>query len=112
VPKIAIANDLIDAWQPAIGKAILKNWRISGEICDAVGEQSQILTVRTGPPTLGDVLIAGVRLAKRMRNPHDTSVSLTAGGVLMRLNLPIEDCHSLIAKSAADVRALERVLHP
>ncbi|HEY2685773.1 MAG TPA: HDOD domain-containing protein [Steroidobacteraceae bacterium] len=111
-PRRVLTNDLIDAWHPAIARAILKNWNISQEVCTAVGEQSEVLSVRTGPPTLTDVLIVGARLAKRMRNPHDTNTSLTAGGVLLRLNLSIEECHALISKSAADVRALERVLHP
>jgi len=67
--------------------------------------------VRTGPPTLTDVLIAGIRLAKRLRNSQDTT-SLSSGGVLARLNLSIEECNSLIAEAGLETRALERTLRP
>jgi hypothetical protein len=48
-------------------------------------------------------------LAKRMKNHYDAT-SLSAGGVLARLNLSVEECQSLVNEAAADVRALERVL--
>ena len=107
--RIELSADLVDAWHPIIGKAVLKNWGMSDEVCDAVGAQQEIHVVRTGNATLTDVLIAGIRLAKRMKSPHDTG-SLSAGGVLARLNLSMEECNGLIAEAVADVRALERAL--
>jgi hypothetical protein len=65
--------------------------------------------VHTGNATLTDVLVAGIRLAKRMNQSYDTT-SLSAGGVLARLNLSLEECHSLVAEAEADVRALQRAL--
>jgi hypothetical protein len=44
-----------------------------------------------------------------MKNHYDAT-SLSAGGVLARLNLSVEECQSLVKDAAADVRALERVL--
>jgi HD-like signal output (HDOD) protein len=107
--RVVLSEDLIDAWHPVIAKAVLKNWRMNAEVCEAVGAQSEIHVVRTGNATLTDVLIIGIRLARRMRNPSDAS-SLSAGGVLARLNLSVEECDGLIDESAADVRALERAL--
>jgi HD-like signal output (HDOD) protein len=109
-PRIVLSRDLIEAWHPAIGKAILKNWHISDTVCEAVGAQREILGVRTGAATLDDVLIAGIRLANRWRNSYDPA-SLTSGGVLARLNLSMEECNRLIAEAAAEVRALGHVLH-
>jgi HD-like signal output (HDOD) protein len=105
---VVLSNDLVDAWHPAIAKAVLKNWRMSEEVCEAVGAQDEVGVARTGSATLTDVLIIGIRLANRMKHHHD--VSLSAGGVLARLNLSIEECHSLVDEAAADVRALERAL--
>jgi HD-like signal output (HDOD) protein len=107
--RLVLSDDLVDAWHPVIAKAVLKNWRMSAEVCEAVGAQADVHGVRTGNATLTDVLIAGIRLAKRMKNPYDDS-SLSAGGVLARLNLPVEECQTLIDEAAADVRALERAL--
>ncbi len=107
--RLVLSEDLVDSWHPAIAKAVLKNWRMSAEVCEAVGAQADVHVVRTGNATLTDVLITGIRLAKRMKNPHDDA-SLSAGGVLARLNLSIEECQKLIAEAAADVRALERAL--
>ena len=107
--KVVLSEDLVDAWHPVIAKAVLRNWRMSEEVCEAVGAQAQVDVVRTGNGTLTDVLVIGIRLAKRMKQYHDAT-SLSAGGVLARLNLSVEECQGLIDDSAADVRALERTL--
>jgi HD-like signal output (HDOD) protein len=107
--RLVLGDDLVDAWHPLIAKAVLKNWRMSAEVCEAVGAQAEVHVVRTGNATLTDVLITGIRLAKRMKNPYEDA-SLSAGGVLARLNLSLEECHNLIGEAAADVRALERAL--
>jgi HD-like signal output (HDOD) protein len=107
--RIVLSDDLVDAWHPLIAKAVLKNWRMSAEVCETVGAQADFHEVRTGNATLTDVLITGIRLAHRMKNPHDDS-SLSAGGVLARLNLSVEECRNLVSESAADVRVLERAL--
>jgi HD-like signal output (HDOD) protein len=107
--RVVLSNDLVDAWHPVIAKAVLKNWQISEEVCEAVAAQAQVDVVRTGSATLTDALVLGIRLAKRMRNYHEDS-SLSAGGVLARLNLSVEECHSLVDEAAAEVRMLERAL--
>jgi HD-like signal output (HDOD) protein len=107
--RVVLCNDLVDAWHPAIAKAVLKNWRIGEEVCEAVGAQADVDVVRTGSATLTDALIIGIRLAKRMKN-HSDGPGLSAGGVLARLNLSVEECQSLVDEALADVRALERAL--
>ena len=109
-PQIVLSNQLLDAWHPAVAKAVLKNWHISEAVCEAVGAQAD-LHVRGGPPTLTDVLVASIRLAKRQQNRHDIT-SLNAGGALARLNLPLETCHDLIAEADAEIMALQRALRP
>jgi HD-like signal output (HDOD) protein len=108
--RVTLSKDLIDAWHPAIAKAVLQNWHVNDAVCEAVGMQADVLAVRSGPPMLADVLIAGMRLANRMMNIGDSS-SFSSGGVLARLNLSIEECHALIAEAEAEVRALARALH-
>ncbi len=109
-PRVTLGKGLVDAWHPTIAKAVLKNWRVDDAVCEAVGMQADVLAVRSGPPTLTDVLIAGMRLANRMMNRSDTS-SFSSGGVLARLNLSLEECHGLIGEAEAEVRALARALH-
>ena len=109
-PQIVLNSQLFDAWHPAIAKALLKNWHMSEAVCEAVGAQAD-LHVRGGPPSLTDVLVASIRLAKRQQNSHDIT-SLNAGGALARLNLPLEACHDLIAEADAEIRALQRALRP
>jgi HD-like signal output (HDOD) protein len=108
-PQLVLSNDLVDAWHPVIAKAVLKNWQISDVVCEAVGAQAEVDVVRTGTPSLTDVLVTGIRLAKRMKNHYDAT-SLSTGGVLARLNLSVEECHGLVNDAAADVSALERAL--
>jgi HD-like signal output (HDOD) protein len=105
--RAVLSNELMSAWHPRIAVAVLKNWGMSEAVCEAVGEQAEVLAVRVGPPGLHDVLIAGIRLARRLKNTHDTS-GLSLGGVLARLDLSVDVCNSLIAEAEAEVRALER----
>ena len=98
---------LVNEWHAVIAKAVLKNWEISETVCDAVRAQTDLIA-RTGPPNLTDVLIAGIRLAHRMRDSHD-SRNLASGGALVRLNLSVEECQKIIAETAEEVRVLERV---
>ena len=102
---------LVDAWHPAIAKAVLKNWQMDEAVCEAVGAQAELNIVRPGPPTLTDVLIASIRLATRMQNSYDTE-SLNAGGAFARLDLTAEACKSLIAQASEETRALQRALRP
>jgi HD-like signal output (HDOD) protein len=108
--RVVLSDDLVDAWHPVVAKAVLRNWRMSEEVCEAVGAQAEFHVVRTGNATLTDVLVTGIRLAKRMKNCYDAP-SLSAGGVLARLNLSVEACQSLVDEAGAEVRALERALH-
>src|SRR6202789_526157 len=109
-PRVTLSKDLVDAWHPTIAKAVLKNWHVNDAVCEAVGMQADVLAVRSGPPTLTDVLLVGIRLANRMVNSADTS-SMSSGGALARLNLSIEECHKLIGEAESEVRALARALH-
>ena len=109
-PHVTLSRDLVDAWHPVIANAVLKNWHVNDAVCEAGGMQADVLAVRSGPPTLTDVLMAGMRLANRMMNSSDTS-SFSSGGVLARLNLSIEECRGLIGEAEAEVRALARALH-
>jgi HD-like signal output (HDOD) protein len=111
IPQVPLNAALVDAWHPAIAKAVLKNWQMDEAVCEAVGAQAELNIVRPGPPTLTDVLIASVRLATRMQNSHDTE-SLNAGGAFARLDLTAEACKRLIAQATEETRALQRALRP
>jgi HD-like signal output (HDOD) protein len=109
-PPVSLSRNLVEAWHPAIGKAVLKNWRLSDAVCDTVGRQADVPVAPAGPATLTDVLLVGIRLANRMLNLGDTA-SLGTGGVLARLNLSNEECQNLIGEAEGEVRALARALH-
>jgi HD-like signal output (HDOD) protein len=107
---VSLSRNLVDAWHPAIGKSVLKNWRVNDAVCEAVGMQADVLGVPSGSVTLTDVLVVGIRLANRRLNSGDMS-SIGSGGVLARLNLSIEECRRLIGEAETEVRALGRALH-
>jgi HD-like signal output (HDOD) protein len=108
-PPLVLSEDLVEKWHPIIGGAVLRNWQMSETVCEAVETQADLNATRGGPAALGDVLVAGIRLSRRMQNPHESS-SLSSGGILARLNLPIEVCNSIVADAEGEVRALNRAL--
>lgn len=109
--QVPLNAALIDAWHPAIARAVLKNWQMDEAVCEAVGAQGEVHIARAGPPSLTDVLIASIRLATRLQNSHDTA-NLNAGGVFARLDLTAEACKGLIAQANEETRALQRALRP
>ena len=109
--QVPLNAALVDAWHPAIAKAVLRNWQMDEAVCEAVGAQAEVNVVRVGPPSLTDVLIASMRLAARMQNSYDTA-TLNAGGAFVRLDLTVEACKSLIAQASEETRALQRALRP
>jgi HD-like signal output (HDOD) protein len=109
--QVPLSAALVDVWHPAIAKAVLKNWQMDEAVCEAVGAQAELTVVRSGPPTLTDVLIASIRLATRLQNSQDTA-SLNAGGAFARLDLTAEACKALIAQATEEIRALQRALRP
>jgi HD-like signal output (HDOD) protein len=108
-PPIIVSAALVDAWHPAIGKAVLQNWQMSTAVCDAVGAQGEAHAVRRSSPALVDVLVTSMRMARRLRDRYDSS-SLTAGGALARLNLSLETCQGLITDASVEIGALQRAL--
>ena|ERR1700733_10717777 len=107
--QVPLNAALVDAWHPVIAKAVLKNWQMDEAVCEAVGAQAELNVVRSGPPTLTDVLIASIRLAFRMQNSYDTA-TLNAGGAFARLDLTAEACQGLIAQATEEIRSLQRAL--
>jgi HD-like signal output (HDOD) protein len=99
---------LVDVWHPAIAKAVLKNWHMDEAVCNAVGAQADLTAVRSGPPTLTDVLIVSIRLASRMQNRDEGSMS--AGGAFARLDLSPGAATTLIDQAREETRALQRAL--
>jgi len=108
-PQVPLNAALVDAWHPAIARAVLQNWQMDEAICEAVGAQAQVHAVRAGRATLTDVLIASIRLASRWQNNFDTE-NFGAGGAFARLDLTIDACHGLVAEADGEIRALQRAL--
>jgi HD-like signal output (HDOD) protein len=105
---ISLNPALVDVWHPAIARAVLKNWHMDEAVCEAVAAQADLTAVRSGPPTLTDVLIASIRLASRMQN--NDSGSMNAGGAFARLGLSPEAATSLIGQAREETRNLHRAL--
>ena len=47
--QVPLNAALVDAWHPAIAKAVLKNWQMDEAVCEAVGAQAELNAVRPGP---------------------------------------------------------------
>jgi len=71
--------------------------------CSAIGSRS---IVNEPAPSINFLTVS---TGEANEKPYDAT-SLSAGGVLARLNLSVEECQSLVNDAAEDVRALERVL--
>ncbi len=102
--------ELIDAWHPAIGKAVLENWGFSEALAEAVANQFQN-DYRAKAPDHTDVLIVGVVLAKALREPAGLcDADIAKINSFSRLALRPEDCRRILRHTDYHIGALRAAL--
>jgi HD-like signal output (HDOD) protein len=100
--------DLIADWHPAIGKAVLDNWRFAERMCDAVGDQNDHERRWIHDSELSDILIASVALAGALKNSAPPAMGeITA---FQHMGLTEADCAGILTQAKHHLGSLHDAL--
>lgn len=94
------SEGLLNQWHTSIGHAIVEAWGLPEAVITAINEQNSVDTLRQGPITLAEVLIAASRLAQLPDVDADEQIeALIALPAVRRLRLDGSVCRGLISQS-------------
>jgi HD-like signal output (HDOD) protein len=101
--------ELIDAWHPAIGKAVLENWGFGEAIAGAVGSQQDYYY---GSKSVDhtDILVVSLVLSAALRPGAARTINVAPIKSFGRLGLKSEDCRNVLRYTAQHVGALRSAL--
>lgn len=97
-------------WHPAIGQALIENWKLPHEISTAVGGQHDIERDHLGPPDLHDLLIIAVRLEDNMLAGQGDDTTLLQIPAALRLGLNEASLVRIVLESQTEVETLQAAL--
>lgn len=80
-------QSLLRDWHASIGKAILENWELPAEICEAVNDHEDIERDHRGPPDLTDLVTVAVMMAAYAEHPADIDLNMQGIKAFHRLGL-------------------------
>ncbi len=102
--------DVIAAWHPGIGKAVLENWRVGEAMADSVGDQTNYDRGNRREADLTDVLIVSIALADSLGN---TPLRLAEVEEIMSfriIGLSQEDCDTTLKHAEHQLGSLQDAL--
>jgi HD-like signal output (HDOD) protein len=102
--------EMVEGWDPAIGKAVLESWGFVEAMADALGEQQEYDRSGRGEANLTDVLIVGVVLATALRKPGPRTVEMNGMNSFQRLGLNAQDCNIIMQHAEHQLGALHATL--
>lgn len=104
-------NEIMAGWQAHIGKAILADWRLPEEICEAVASQDEIdEDRRSGRISLAEVLATGIVMADYLDDADGLELAIDGSRRFARLGLDAEACRAVLAESREEILDLKRAL--
>jgi HD-like signal output (HDOD) protein len=92
-------TDILDGWQASIGKAVLGNWGIAEEMCDAVGDQRDFQRKWKHDAGLTDILIVSLVLAESRTTTEPKAVEMNGINAFASIGLSATDCQAMLARA-------------
>lgn len=102
--------DLLDGWQASIGKAILENWRLPEEMCDAVADQRDHDRRWKHDAGLTDVLIVSLVLADALNAPEPREVIMDGINAFSSIGLNATDCQATLVRAERRIAVVHAAL--
>jgi HD-like signal output (HDOD) protein len=106
----ADCEEIIAAWHPSIGKAVLENWRVGEAMSEAVGDQADYDRIPPREPDLTDVLIVGIALAEELGRAPTAELQIRQKSSFGRLGLTNDDCVTTLKHAEYQLGSLHDAL--
>jgi HD-like signal output (HDOD) protein len=108
--KAALAT-IMDEWHANIAKAILENWGLPDEICEAVARQDEFEEEpRAGRISLAEILVTGIILADHFDDSSGLELDVEGSGWFQRMRLDVARCRRLLEDSRGQILELRQAL--
>jgi HD-like signal output (HDOD) protein len=101
---------LISGWQASIGKAVLQSWRMSEEMCDAIGDQDDTDRRWKHEARLVDVLIASLVLADALNMPEPRTLGTEGINAFLSIGVTPADCTAILKEAEEQIRQVHAAL--
>jgi HD-like signal output (HDOD) protein len=102
--------ELLIGWQASIGKAVLESWGFAEELCEAVGEQSEVERRWKHEAGLTDVLIASLMLANAAKMPEPRSIAVEGINEYLTVGLSAAGCETILMQAEHDIKLVHEAL--
>jgi HD-like signal output (HDOD) protein len=102
--------ELMKAWHPSIGKAVLENWRVGDEIAHAVGHQGDCERELRGAADLTDVLAISIILGNALKQEAPRTIDIEPSAALRRIGMTAEDCAMTVTHAEHQLTSLQEAL--
>jgi HD-like signal output (HDOD) protein len=103
-------HEIVAAWHPQIGKAILENWDFTEDMVRAVADQSDLDREGDEPADLSDVIAVAVLMASFVSDPIGLRIALQGLPATARLGLDETKTAAVMQQFESEVRELRQAL--
>jgi hypothetical protein len=97
-------------WHLSVAVALLENWNVPDEIVHSVSESEDLSREPRGAPSLTDVLLLALTIARHASQPEVLEVQLRDTKCLARFNLNAAAVTEMLAASQSELAQLEAAL--
>ena len=103
-------NTLLRDRHASIGKAILENWELPEEVCQAVNDHEDIAREHEGPADLTDVVTVAVMMAAYAEHPEDLELNMQGIRAFHSLGLDGPKSQQVMTEMSEEISALQLAL--
>ena len=97
-------------WHLSVAVALLENWKVPEEIVHAIAESEDLTREPRGAPTLTDVVMLAVAIARHANQPKVLEATLREVKCLARFGLDAKAVAEMLQASKDDLEQLEAAL--
>ncbi len=101
---------LLRDWHASVGKAILENWELPAEVCEAVADHEDIQRDHRGTPDLTDLVTVAVMMAAYAEHPADLELNMQGIKSFHRLGLDGQKAQLVMQEMQTEVGAMRDAL--
>jgi HD-like signal output (HDOD) protein len=103
-------REMLDSWQPAIGKAVLESWGFAEEMCEAIAEQNDHERKWKHDAGLTDVLVVSLLLAETLKQPEPRTVKMEGIHSFASIGLSATDCEATLVRAERRITLVHAAL--
>ena len=103
-------REMLESWQPAIGRAVLESWGFAEEMCEAIADQNDHERKWKHDAGLTDVLVVSLLLAETLKQPEPRTVDMVGVHSFASIGLSATDCEATLVRAERRITLVHAAL--